>query len=684
MAKIIIANEYKWLYRVPKNAIIDFLKNDKSEESVRKAIHALDDSASGKLISLLVGFDFKQVIYVFQRCIETTPREALELYKRYRYRGMKTLYIYSRKGKFNLQSFNMSALNLVIAKMVSELKDLSKKFCNLEIRESESIDRGTIRELSYTYHGFIPFIPPETEYPSTVVDLRRGFIWIPYKDPWICICAKDEIVAQVLHDSLIEHFGFESRALPLTKTVQQGLEDMESIRKAGYISTGGTSRRLSNPQMSGDSEAMEECRQRDNLDDRPLAGFNINLEGKIFSLSYNESGKIYFSIDLDVDQMREWGVGKIREIVKYIDDLKLTVPGLLFGTTLRALRGTGIKSVKSAIVEIASAVARCKKEGLSDVSLKSDVFIFAEKLEKYIKTRFRILCSKCNDYSEIVCDCGDVDNFSIENEQIRCKTCDKVISKIFCFDNHKNRILQMKDCIELLPLDRLNDLIVNIFREDTDLTFIASQESFSIRNDRLFYRHDAVKTVYRIYDIPQYKQKLLDVPEKDISSIKKTLNHFKEKCKKMSTDNCAKCIENDIGTKCYLRLFGLFDSDYEPRPHQGHEFGDYSNFVSIENQQKTIAIAMKANTAPTKKLKKVKLRDAIGSDIYSQVGSYLHDGRMDIIGVCVPKKLEDGFAAMLKKDAQDKNKKLLIMDDNDLVQIVYSAMRKNNLSLEEI
>jgi len=682
MVRIKISNEYQCLYRVPKSAIIDFLVNDKSEDSVRKAIQVLDDSVSGKIISLLVDLDYKQVIYVFQKCLETTSQEAKELYRRYRYRGMKTLHIYSRKGKCNLHSLNISALNLVINTKVSELNDSSKKFCNLEIREIESIHEGSIRELSYTYHRFIQYTRTDTEYPDYVHDLRRGFIWIPFQDPWICICAKDEIVAHILHESLKQYFEFDSRPLPLTKSVQQGLENIEYMRKAGYISTGGTARRLTNPHMSDDTEAMDECRQRDSLDDRPLAGFNVESDGKKFSLTYNESGYIYFSIDLDVDQMRMWGVNKIREIVQYITDLKLTEPGALIGVKLKALSGVGT-TVRPAIVEVASAIARCKNDSLSDVPLKSNAFELATNLGKYIKTRFRIFCKTCKDYSEIVCECGDVDNFSIEDGHIKCKRCNKAISNISCFDGHKTHISQVENFVELLPLNRLNDLIVNIFKEASELTFIDSQESFSIKNDRLFYRHDASKTVYRINEVPQYKQSLLIIPEKEISTIKKVINTFKEKCGKMSTDNCAKCTQDNIGTKCYLRLFGLFDPNYQPRPHQGHEFGDYSTFVNIENQQKTMAIAMKSKSKRVGR-KKVTLRDDVGSDIFSQVGSYLQDGRMDVIGVCVPHKLEDGFAATLKQNAQSKNKKLLIIDDDDLVQIAYSVMQKNVMQLSEL
>ena len=682
MAKIAITDKYSCLYRVPKNAIVDFLINEKKEVSVRKAIQAIDDLATGKLISLLIGFDLKQLIYIFQKCTETTSLEANDLYRRYRYRGMKTLYIYSREGKCNLQSFNMSALNMIISNKVSELKVSSKKFKNLEIKKNEGIDGGHIQELSYTYHGFIPYIPPETGYPDTVTDLRRGFIWIPSQDPWICICGKDASVVQVLHDSLKQYFQINSKALSLTKTVQKALENMEDMRKAAYLSTGGTARRLTNPHMSDDPEAMEECRQRDDLDDRPLAGFNIELDGKSFSLSYNETGYIYFSIDLDVDQMRFFGISKIREIVECIKDLQLNDPGSLFGVKLQALVGVPTKA-RPAIVDIASAIARCKVESLSDVPLNSDVFEFAGILAKYAKTRIKIFCRQCSDYSEIVCKCGDIDEFSVADGKITCKRCGTLCSDVLCFDGHKNHILKMEDCIEILPLSKLNDLIVKIFKEDSDLNFIASQESFSIKNGRLFYRKGTSKTVYRISDIPKYKQKLLAVPEQEVPVIKKAIKKFKEKCDNSNTDNCAQCIQNDVGTRCYLRLFGLFDSDYTPRPHHGHEFGDFSTFVNIENQQKTMVIAMKSNPKQ-KGLKEIKLRDKAGQDIYTQVGGYLHDGKIEVVGISVPKKLEESFAAMLKKDAQDKNKKLVVIDDDDLVQIAYSAMQKRNLLIEEI
>lgn len=682
MSKIRIADEYKWLYRVPKHAIVDYLQA-KDEASVREAVGKLDERLSGTILSILIKCDLKQLIYLFQKCSATTPEDASSLYRQYRYRGMKNLHLYSREGKCRLYSLNISALNRVITTKAAALVDSAKKFCDLEIRRDESIDKGSIREFSYTYCGFIPYIPPDTQYPNTVRDLRSGFVWVPYHDPWICICAKDATIANVLHESLQDYFGFKSRALPLTKTVQQKLENMEDIRKAGYLSPSGTTRRYTNPHMANDLEAMEECRRRDNSDDRHLAGFNVDLEEVSFALSYNESGYIYFSRDLTVDQMREWGVTKVREVVKVITELRLTEPSALLGENLTSLNGIP-KDAKSSIVDITSAIMRCKNEKISDIPLRTDVFLIAQRLRKYTKTRFRVYCGKCNDHSEVVCECGSID-FAVDPGHMRCEKCNTVDPKISCFDGHRNSITKVEECIELLPLKKLNDLVSQILEEETDARFDPLQESFSVRNNRLFYRQDAGKTVYRLGEIPEFKLALVDVPEAEFSPIKKAVATFAEKCPEAGTVNCANCIERNIGKKCYLRLFGLFDPNYEPRPHHGHEFGDYSTHITIDNRQKTTVIAMKALSKRERKgNRKVTLRSELGSDLYSQVGGYLHDGRIDVVGVCLPRKLDEGFAASLKKDVQDKNKQLLIIDDDDLVQIAYSAMKRRNMELSEI
>ena len=56
MPEITISKEYKWLHRVPKHAIVNFLI-DKDEASVREAISKIDDNTSGTILSILIRFD---------------------------------------------------------------------------------------------------------------------------------------------------------------------------------------------------------------------------------------------------------------------------------------------------------------------------------------------------------------------------------------------------------------------------------------------------------------------------------------------------------------------------------------------------------------------------------------------------------------------------------------------------
>ena len=681
MARIRISKEYKGLYRVPKNAIIDFLI-DKDENSVRNAIRELDSSASGALLSLLVKLDYKQVIYVFQKCTETTPEEALELYRQYRYRGMKTLYLYTCEDLNGLNNLNKTALNRTLATNTEEFNsDSSRRFSDLKIREIEPIDDNrTIIEFSYSYNGFIPYIPPKTGYPDTIADLRRGFVWTHSADSWLCICAKDANVAYVLHNSLKDYLGFTSKPLPLTKTVQQQVENMEDIRRAGYINPAGTRRRITNPHMVNDSDAMDECRQRNSSEDRPLASFNINLpDGKLFTLSYNENGTIHFSKDLTVDQMRQWGVEKIKQIIEVVNELRINEPSELLSEHLNALSGVS-KKAKPAILEIASAIIRCKTETVADVALETNIFGLAENLKRYVQPIFRVYCPQCDDNTEIVCSCDSRD-FVIQGDHVQCGSCSSLIQRrVQCLEGHNIAVNLISDCIELLSLSRLNDVVKKIMKEAADIIFNSSEESFSIRSNRLYYRTGLTKTIYKLQEIPDYQSLLHDVPTGEDSNIRKAFVRFKERCPQMSNDNCSQCITNDVSNKCYLRLFGLFDPNYGPRPHQGHEFGDYSAYVNLDGTQQTLVVAMKSD----KKKTKVTLRDSVGRDLYSQVGGYFHDGRIDVVGVCLPRKLEEGFEAMLVRDARDKNKKLVVIDDDDLVQIAYSVMQNRNMQLDKI
>ena len=154
------------------------------------------------------------------------------------------------------------------------------------------------------------------------------------------------------------------------------------------------------------------------------------------------------------------------------------------------------------------------------------------------------------------------------------------------------------------------------------------------------------------------------------------------KCDHPTIEKCAKCVAERQGGPCYLRLYGLFDPHYTPYPHHGSEFGDYSRAVTLDGQQQTLVIAMKRGKLNKQTL---KLRDdTLGQDIYTQVRTYLADGNMDVLGISVPRRLDERFLATLRRDAELHKKRMLIIDDESLARVVYSVMTRCDLALEEV
>ena len=69
--------------------------------------------------------------------------------------------------------------------------------------------------------------------------------------------------------------------------------------------------------MSSDERAMVEIQTRDAEDERTASGYNEQLsDGGEFALGFsNSQSRIFFSRDLTVDQLRNWGPDKINELV---------------------------------------------------------------------------------------------------------------------------------------------------------------------------------------------------------------------------------------------------------------------------------------------------------------------------------------------------------------------------------
>ena len=131
-----------------------------------------------------------------------------------------------------------------------------------------------------------------------------------------------------------------------------------------------------------------------------------------------------------------------------------------------------------------------------------------------------------------------------------------------------------------------------------------------------------------------------------------------------------------------MRLYGLFDSRYIPRPHPGGEFGDVALGVTINGHpDRTLVILLKKGNP---KGRSITLRHSIGKDIYTQIQEFLHDPRIHMIGIGVPQRFEDGFVAELQRLATSNNKKLTLFGVNELSKIIQHIRDTQDVDLEDL
>jgi hypothetical protein len=520
-----------------------------------------------------------------------------------------------------------------------------------------------------------------------IPDLRVGFAWVNRDAGWIAICARDELINNVLIQSLHEQLQTKIRRIVIPKSVVQRLEPMQRIRRASlHEASSGTTRRWANAKMTGDPVAMAELAKRDETDDRPASGFTEELpDGTAFALGYsNPKGKIFFSRDLTVTQMRGWAPAKITDIIDAIRALRETDPSefahALGGDVLSGLP----TRARSAVLEIALAVAGCKKSGASETRLDRDALELGSQLARFAEKETRVQCDECEEPAPIRCASCQGETITVEGTAIVCSSCKQPVDRerVECWQGHRCSVALLSDLVRLVPLSNLQQSVGELVAMCTGAPYNAAESYFHVSGQRLVFGESRSKTVRLLDEIPELEALLpVEVPERDREEILTALGQFKEKYGCMNTENCAGCVAQRRHEKCLLRLLGLFDPDYTPRPHQGDEYGDYSRMVTLDGAQRQLCVAMKTGKPSGRE---IRSRQPVGRDIATQVTGYRQDASMDIIGICVPQKLEDGFMSSLRLDAQRAGKSLVFIGPDGLVRIVYGAMQRHGIGLEDI
>lgn len=272
---------------------------------------------------------------------------------------------------------------------------------------------------------------------------------------------------------------------------------------------------------------------------------------------------------------------------------------------------------------------------------------------------------------------------ALTDDSITCTSCkhDVELHEVECIEDHQSRVNSYDDLIELLPHTDLLDHISRLVTAASSLTFNTSEEFIYCTNGVLHLSTSSHPTIITLQDLDEYQTLLAHAPtEQDSASLLPVIAQYKEKCSEQTTENCAGCVKKRVQPHCYLRLLGLFDSTYTPHPHHGHEFGDYQRQVTYKNKKQQLVVMIKSSDT----VRTLRMRQDVGRDIHSQCASYLDDAKIDIIGIMIPRPLEESFKANLRMRAQAAGKKLIFIDQHDVIRIVHNTIKARKTRVEHL
>jgi hypothetical protein len=78
------------------------------------------------------------------------------------------------------------------------------------------------------------------------------------------------------------------------------------------------------------------------------------------------------------------------------------------------------------------------------------------------------------------------------------------------------------------------------------------------------------------------------------------------------------------------------------------------------------------------------MQDETGREIYSQVRAYMEKTEVGMLGISTPQKMAEEFLLNLRTDASHLGKRLLIIDDRALAEMIHGVMVKRGMKLAEV
>lgn len=651
------------------------IKNQSSTDDIEKLVNSQSRATLIKLIEM---------------SYEITNNMIDDAYEKYRY-GLKPGFtLFWAKG-YDKSSINQNSLEISLKDFISRVNyDDNAKYKNLKfvaITEFENI-----YEISFSYLQRFNYINEDGEFTYTYF-MKECFVWVGISQNFIAINNMPDVLMNTLKSFFSKLYGADITNIKITNSL---LDDVFSSDKAKRVTKHNSNPpenqlekvTFSDPNLSEKQECIPSGYENYNVTNTQYAE-QID-ENTIGTLGLNcNKGKLYLSKSLTSTQFRNWSIGRIQDIIGYYQQAKDISMDVIVGYNMFSSDEWGkLNSSKIDILNnIAYSIINCKKSNITSFPFDLDTYDVYSEFHDLFSAKIRFTCEQCEEKAIAYCSKCESSNLSITKKfspKIVCNDCSHSQSNVFSFNceqGHVNVFHNINDIIELSSTDEFTEKLIGTLKlYYNDLSF-SKNEYFVISNGNIELcsspDYEKLKPS-DIYDFAGIINKTLDNDEEKLNKILCLLN---EKCNNPTIEKCKSCKNkicsclNDIG--CLIKLFDGFEG-YTPQPHQGHEFGDISMLIKINNENKTFLGIAKSVSA---KAKKVTKSSKIGREIIQQSLDAFANARTDVIGIIYPHLLDDQLKYLLYHNAKLNNKSLVILDYDFMIRLLDKYISDNQIQI---
>lgn len=552
-----------------------------------------------------------------------------------------------------------------------------------------------LERIDYIKKGYIP---------SSVYNLRSGFLWLDKNNQLIIIKSHDYNIVNAIISALGVLFNSKYYKFNLQQNIVDKIFNKKEMVKNVLRSDKYTNPDLIESLIVRDKDYAEKSRDPKykvfSEYQRKSGSYLTNIKGfsKKIKINVIETGKISLTgKSIKLDKCREWLIEVLLKIINIQEnllnagDIDDYIKSSDFIERTNLYKKVNSQKARKKISELIKKITILKTNitlNYVDFNFPLGIsFYFDEFLIPLVDLR----CSNGECDISILCPNNKCDSIEFKIQKIitkrtfelKCMHCNNEIiteTQLECVDGHANK-LDLNESIFFIFHPSLKMELNNIL-SGLKLSYQIQdeKETFYIKENKLYRKAFKGKIVYHwdelpiFKEIPKINELSNDVKKQQLLNIKTIL----EKCSNR-TNKCRGChIYKDDEKLCLLRIFAKL-SGGQAHPHSGDEFGDFEFPQDFTEGRELIIGIAKSYKKPTKKRTQLLFDEPFAiltfkknDNLLEQFFQLSNEDTIRFIMVVSGRIIDSRLKAALIEIAKLKNKKIVIIEPEDLIPILAS------------